>query len=129
MSRVVMNIHVPEEIAHYEPELRYFFDSMVRKLFMNRHKSWAEGLDMEHGVYLIEEELRELVDAIEDPSKSQFECYIECVDVANTALLTGLVVHRYTRHAFDNERQNVQWKSGQPGQAQVAGNGTREAAE
>lgn len=91
-----MEIILPPEIAHYEGELRYFVDSMVRKLHANRHKKFADGLNFERCLVGIEGEVAELA-----TSQSQFEAFMEAADVANWAFLTAVYLGRMTRPEFD----------------------------
>ena len=99
-----MEIHLPDEIKHYEGELRYFIDTMVRKLHTNRHKGFADGkhpVEMFNGA---EGEMKELRDAL--LHRDQFAAFVEAADVANMVFLTGLAAVRMTRDEFDYARTN-----------------------
>lgn len=91
-----IEITLPDEIAHYEAEFRYFVDSMVRKLHTNRHKGFVQGLDFDACVSGIQGEVAEL-----ETSKSQFEAFMEAVDIANWGFLTAVFLGRMTRPEFD----------------------------
>lgn len=99
-----MEIILPDEIAHYEGELRYFVDSMVRKLHANRHKGFVNGLDFEKCIAGIQGEVAEL-----EVSKTQFEAFMEAADVANWAFLTAVYLGRMTRPEFDEMVGGKQW--------------------
>lgn len=94
-----MDIHVPESIAHYEPELRYFFDSMVQKLNTNRHKGLVEGVTILDMVAGLKGELLELEQAL--ATEGQFDVHMEAVDVANFAWLVSLMAMRMDRGQFN----------------------------
>lgn len=91
-----IEITLPPEIAHYEAEFRYFVDSMVRKLHANRHKGFVDGLDFVRCLDGIQAEIVEL-----EMSKSQFEAFMEAVDIANWGFLTAVFLGRMTRPEFD----------------------------
>jgi hypothetical protein len=97
-----MKVHLPEEIAHHEPDLRFFFDLMVRKLHVNRHKGYAEGCTISEMVERARQELDELQKAVEN--ESQFNVALEAVDVANFAFLAALVALRQTKSEFQKGR-------------------------
>lgn len=99
MSDKTMEIILPEEIAHYEGELRYFIDSMIRKLYVNRHKGFGEHTTFEQSLHLIQGELHELEDAA-SRGEAQFAAYMETVDIANTALIAALVLSRMTKDEY-----------------------------
>lgn len=94
-----MEIHVPEEISHYEPELRFVFDLMVRKLHVNRHKGFGETTGLPQLMGAIADEHIELQH--ETDQGSQFAAVVEAVDVANSGLLVALKLLRMTRPEFD----------------------------
>ena len=98
-----MKVHIPEDIREYEPELRFFFDTMIRKLHINKHKGFAADNNPERIVKRINEEMAELRDALNN--ESQFEVFLEAVDVANFAWLLGVVVFRMDRDKFQTEQQ------------------------
>lgn len=99
MGDKTMEIALPEEITHYEGELRYFMDSMIRKLYVNRHKGFGEGVSFPAALRLIEGELQELRTAAAS-GEAQFAAYMETVDVANTALIAALVLSRMTKDEY-----------------------------
>ncbi len=100
-------IHLPDEIAEYEGPLRYFMDSMVQKLHVNRHKGFAEGCaprSLTDGALY---EIDELVKAYQ--KESQFAAYMEAVDVANMMFLSAYLTSHMTREQFDNQRK--EWET------------------
>lgn len=99
----VLDIHLPEEIAEYAPELRFFFDNMVRKLHINRHKGFAEGDDAFKFFELLRGEVDELDSAL--ANDSQFEVFMEGVDVANMAWIVALSVLRLNKHDFEQMKK------------------------
>lgn len=100
-----MQIYLPPEIEHYEPELRLFFDLMVRKLHINRDKGFADDLSVEDMLAMLENEVQELRNSLAE--QSQFDVTLECVDVANHGWLLALVVMRLSRAEFNEERPAV----------------------
>lgn len=99
-----ITVHLPEEIAHYAGDLRYFMDSMVRKLYVSRHKGFGEGVTVSQLLKLAEAELQELYSAI--AKEPQMNAYFEAVDTANMFFLVGLVLTRMTKTQY-RELQNV----------------------
>lgn len=95
-----MKIKLPDEIKEYEPELRFFFDCMIAKLYTNRHKQFASG-DLRHYLRGINEERYEMAEAYR--SENQFAFYMETVDVANMAWLAGLKAMRMTKVEWENK--------------------------
>ena len=78
---------------------------MVRKLYLNRHKGFAD--DVAPGVLVgrCQDELEELHDAMQ--TKDQFSVLVESADVANMAFLCGLSVLRLTRPEFDANKKDL----------------------
>lgn len=99
-----IRVHLPDEVAHYEPELRKFFELMVQKMYVNRHKGFGEGVDLSTFLGLIKGELDELTNAIDN--EGQFQALVECADVANLAALTAMRLTRMTRADFEEERRS-----------------------
>lgn len=95
----IMEIVLPADMAHYEGELRYFFDSMIRKLYVNRHKGFGEGCTFETALFLIESELTELRDAPRN-GEAQFAAFFETVDIANVAFIASLVLSRMSKDEY-----------------------------
>lgn len=106
MGDKTITVVLPEEMAHYEGELRYFFDSMVRKLFVNREKGFGEGVTFNQALALIRGELCELRNAPAN-GEAQFAAYFETVDIANVAFIASLVLSRMTKNEY-KELKNVQ---------------------
>lgn len=94
-----MQISIPDTIKEYEPELRFFVDAMVQKLNINRHKGFCEDKDVRDLLSLTAAEYDEMREAL--LLESQFNFFLECVDVANMAWLSGLKALRMTKHDWD----------------------------
>jgi NTP pyrophosphatase (non-canonical NTP hydrolase) len=101
-----IKVHLPDDIEHYEPELRKFFELMVQKLYVNRFKGWGENVTLELCHRLLIEEVEELAKAIK--TEGQFQSLIECADIANISVITALKLTRITREDFETERKSVQ---------------------
>jgi hypothetical protein len=100
-----ITIDVPDAMQRFEHDLDYFFNTMVRKLYLNRHKGFADGIAPAVLVSHLHGELEELHDAMQ--TKDQFSVLVESADVANMAFLCGLSVLRLTRPEFDaNKKEN-----------------------
>lgn len=95
-----MKIYIPEEIAHYEPQLRYFFDCMVQKLNTNRHKGFAEGHSLTEFMDLADSELDEAARALH--TDDQFAFFMEMVDVANMSWLASIKALRMTKDEWQD---------------------------
>lgn len=80
-----MKIELPAELEPFETDLRFFFELMVRKLYINRHKGFAEGAEVPNLWSGLQEEMAELSVAL--GHLGQFESAMEAVDVANFAFL------------------------------------------
>lgn len=103
-----MEIHLPDEVAHYEPELRLFFDLMITKLHLNRTKGYIEGKSLTDLYAALMNELGELQEAHENrgsvnKNASQFDYALECVDLSNQSFLLALAVLRKTKEDYENE--------------------------
>jgi len=99
---MIIDIHLPDGIAEYGPDLRRFFDAMVMKLYFNRHKGFADGCHPIEMCDKASDELKELRDAL--LHKSQEDVVLESADVANFAWLTALVAFRMTKEEFERGR-------------------------
>ncbi len=106
-----MKIHLPTEIAHYEPELRLFVDMMVWKLHINRHKGFAEGRSMFNLFQQLIGETEELRDSL-IKENSQFAVALEAVDVSNQAFLLALGALRMDKKEFNNDTQKTKFSFG-----------------
>ena len=95
-----MIINIPDSIKEYEPELRFFIDTMVQKLNINRHKGFCEQSTVGELVNLTRQELDEMNTA--HVEESQFNFFLECVDVSNMAWLSGLKAMRMTRDEWED---------------------------
>jgi hypothetical protein len=99
---MIIDVHLPNDIAGYGPDLRRFFDAMVMKLHFNRHKGFADG---RHPIEMCDragDELKELRDAL--LRGSQEDVMSESADVANFAWLTALAAFRMTKEEFERGR-------------------------
>lgn len=106
MGQILIN--VPDEIAEYAPDLQYFMQTMVQKLHTNRHKGFCTNNDLPASLNSLSAEVDETYEAV--VNGGQFECFVECADVANQAWLVGLVATRMTRRDWDehtNGRRDV----------------------
>lgn len=106
-----MNVHLPTEIEHYEPELRILFDLMIRKLHINRHKGFADQDSIAELRQYVYSELKELNRALD--GESQFDVALEAVDVANCSILLAMRILRLDKQTFERERQ--QYRNGTTG--------------
>lgn len=98
-----MIVHLPEEMKQWESELQLFFEIMVWKLHLNRHKGfiWSEK-SLDDLLAQLKNEFDELIGALE--SQSQFQIGVECADVANQAFLLALRILYQTRKEFEDDR-------------------------
>lgn len=97
-----IEIHLPEEIKDYAPDLHFFFSTMVRKLHTNRHKgtNHKDTPDV-----MVAEGLREIEEVWRAMSKEgQFETAVECVDVSNFMFLAARACWNMTRQQFEDLR-------------------------
>lgn len=101
----VMEIHLPDEIAHYEGDMRFFMDSMVRKMYANRHKGFGEGCTVQGMLDRLSDEVAEFQTAYH--TEGQFATYMEAVDMANFCFLLGLVVSTMNRSEFEVSRRRA----------------------
>ena len=96
-----MIINIPDSIKEYEPELRFFIDTMVQKLNINRHKGFCGHSTVEELINLTRRELDEMHQAHDE--ESQFNFFLECVDVSNMAWLAGLKALRMTKDEWEED--------------------------
>lgn len=80
-----ITIEIPEEIRSHSRILRLFFDSMIQKLYQNRHKD-ALGADYGSYVEALDEEMGELFETLWE-SEPMARILDETADVANCAYL------------------------------------------
>ena len=95
---MLISVHLPDEIAHYEPDLRFVFETMVRKLYINREKGFAEQMTFIDAVMIVDGEVAELHTALREESQMAF--FGEAIDVANTGVLAALVALRNTKKSY-----------------------------
>lgn len=103
-----MKIHLPEEIAHYEPELQFVLDLMIRKLHINRHKGFTETETPFSLLTGLLYEYQEMKDALQD--ESQFAIALEAVDIANMAVLQAISALRMDKDEFEERRQQYKFE-------------------
>jgi len=103
MNRGDLRVPLTPELEPFRDDLEYFMRTMVRKLHVNRHKGFAEGMDTKSLVNGLMGELMELEDALKE--ESQFEAALEAVDVSNMAFLVALKVWQMTKSEY-KEMQN-----------------------
>lgn len=96
---MLITVHLPDEIAHYEPDLRFVFETMVRKLYINREKGFAENMSFIDAVATVDGEAAELHTALREESQMAF--FGEAIDVANTGVLAALVALRNTKKSYN----------------------------
>jgi hypothetical protein len=101
----LMLIHLPAEMSPYEHDLSYFFETMVRKLHVNRHKGTSKDLDVPGMVRSIRRELREFEEALK--RGDQFAAPVEAADIANFAFLLSAAIWQMTRVEFDALRAGM----------------------
>lgn len=91
-------VGLTEELSPFGNDLSYFVNTMVRKLHINRHKGFAEGVSVSELLRLLDGEVTELKKAFEE--ESQFNTALEAVDVANMAFLVALKVWQMTKQEY-----------------------------
>ena len=94
----MLNIHLPREIEEYGPELQQFFNIMILKLKLNRHKGFVEDQTVEGLIGRVIDETEELTKSA--VGGTQEELLMECADVANLAFLTQLCALRMNKTHF-----------------------------
>lgn len=94
-----MTVFLPDDIEGHEGDIRFFLDSMIRKLSANSHKGWVSKHDVAKMCGLMDGECAEFMTAL--AAEGQFEAFMEAVDIANMALLSGIAVSKQTREEFD----------------------------
>ena len=99
-----MNIHLPEEIAHDEPELQFILDLMIRKLHINRHKGFTDCETPFSLLGGLVSEYQEMRDALQN--ESQFNVALEAVDIANMAVLQAVSALRMDKDEFEERRRH-----------------------
>lgn len=100
-----MHVYLPPELEPFEGDLRFFFDLMIRKLHMNRHKGFGENSNMQSLLAGLQREHYELLEAA--MNESQFECALEAADVANFAFLIATRLFRQHVADFKDEQMEL----------------------
>lgn len=93
-----LRVPLTPELEPFRDDLAYFMQTMVRKLHINRHKGFAEGMSVASLISSLEHEVLELKSALKD--ESQFETALEAVDVSNMAFLIALKVWQMTKTEY-----------------------------
>lgn len=101
----VLQIPLPTEMAPYKADLEYFFQTMVRKLHVNRHKGTSKELSVSTLMVGIQRELRELEQAID--KEGQFDAPLEAADIANFSFLIASTIWHMTREDFEKTRKDM----------------------
>jgi hypothetical protein len=96
---MTLQIPLPPEMEPYRTDLEYFFNTMVRKLYCNRHKGTGSDLNPVNMLSLCSRELAEAEKAM--AHEGQFQFLVECCDVANMAFLATRGALQLTREEFD----------------------------
>lgn len=107
-----ITIPVPAEMAEYEDDLRYFFETMVRKLFTNRAKGFNKSFDMNALIGGMRGEILEIEKALDE--EGQFDVAVEAADAANFAFLIGLASLHMTRGQFEEQRKHLLHRKMEP---------------
>lgn len=97
-----MNVYIPPELLEYEEDLHFFFDLMIRKLHLNRHKGFVDDKTIHTFLHRLQDEMTELGNAIKH--ESQFSIALECCDTANIAFLLALCCLHQSKDKFNEER-------------------------
>lgn len=95
-------IPLPIEMEPYRADLGYFFQTMVRKLHVNRHKGTSNTLSLDALFEGLQGEIAELEVAV--AREGQFDAPLEAADVANFGFLIAQTIWHMTRE---------QWEQGQ----------------
>ena len=98
-----MKIVVPDTLSPYEDDLKYFFETMAKKLHTNRHKGFTKDFELESLFRGLQDEVEEL--ELSFFSDDQFKSAVEAVDVANFAFLIGMWCLEIERPEFVKQRK------------------------
>ena len=94
---------LPPELEPFAKDLQFFFSLMVKKLYVNRHKGFAEGVTLPEMFEYMKLEMWEMVEAAH--KEGQFQTAMEAVDVANFAFLVSLRALMLTKPEFELETE------------------------
>lgn len=100
-----IEVYVPDEMVEFAPDLQYFFNTMVRKLHVNRHKGVGKAHDLKMLIGGIKVETAELEKAIDQ--EGQFDAPLEAADVANFGFLVARSMWHMTREEFEKVRRDL----------------------
>lgn len=102
MNDDLIKVPVPPEMVAYRNDLEYFFQTMIRKLYTNRHKGFDRQFDMAGLLKALKSEVAEVEKALAE--EGQFDVAVEAADVANIGFLIALMSWHMTREQFDKNR-------------------------
>jgi len=97
-----LELDIPEEMAPYADDIKFFVTIMVRKLHTNRHKGTGTELNIRSMLNFARGELGETEEALK--KEGQFEVAVECADVANFVFLAARSALNMTRKEFETAR-------------------------
>lgn len=100
-----LEFNIPDNMHDVALPLKRFVDAMIHKLGRNRHKGrWAD-LNIYSSLTKMEDEVRELHEAITDKSNT-VEVLLEAADVANFAMIiSSIAIERLTQGEPDEDKQ------------------------
>lgn len=84
-----LKVNVPHNLEHVVVPLKRFIDAMVYKLHIHRSKGRWEKLDLEKTLLLLEDEVKELRNAVEEGNST--DILLESADVANFAMIASSI--------------------------------------
>ncbi len=87
-----IKFNIPPSLEGCSTELANFIDGMVYKLAKNAHKGKWEDLDLAGALSRLEDEVRELEEAIKEGNR--IEIILEAADIANFAMMVASVAIR-----------------------------------
>lgn len=93
-----ITVNLPDDMDPYVDDLRYFVETMVRKLHANVHKGKWEDIDVGDAVRLMRAEFYELMDALSYGQPD--EIVEEAADAANFCLIISSMVLRGQKNPF-----------------------------
>lgn len=99
-----LRVPLPLELEPFRADLEYFFSTMVRKMYINRHKGFGEN-SLNDLVEHFQNEVKEVLLALKE--ESQFNTAIECADCANQAFLIALKVWAMTKPEYKETQEPV----------------------
>lgn len=98
----VITVDLYPEQEPFRKDLEFFIQVMIRKLHMNRHKGYAEGVSISWLMSATAKEMDELADAV--ATKDQMAAVVEAADIANMAFLVAHKAMSMERPRYDEEK-------------------------